>query len=486
MEHAANLTGLTFVVMTALIFGMIMAHFRQPAIVGYLIAGVVLGPTGLGIVESRGLVSVLAELGVLLLLFVVGMELSVRTLKYTWRIAVPAVAMQILGGVALMALVAWALDLPPATAILLGFVIALSSTAVAVKLLEEIGALRARVGRVTVAVLIAQDLAFLPMLLIVNTTGAEGFTFAAAMRIAVSVLLLVGLVWLLMLNQRQHLPFYRIITGHVDLGPLAGLFYCFGASAVIGLLGLSPAYGAFLAGLTIGNSAEREPMLEVVRPIQSVMLMVFFLSIGLLIDLNFIWQNLGTLLVLFLIVTLLKSAMNIGILHLLNESWPRAFLGGVVISQIGEFSFLLAASGLSVAAISPEESKLVVSVTVFSLALSPFWLITARRLQHIAARRLPTWRQVFNLTFAGERFVLRRGRSRTERVLQSAAERFGRRKSAGDGVAEAVPTPAAAAQQEATEVAKSGTKPAEEAAAAATAAGGGPPGVPGDTAKPGA
>ena len=429
MEHAADLTGLTVVVMTALIFGMVFAHFRQPALVGYLIAGVVLGPTGLGVVESRGLVSVLAELGVLLLLFVVGMELSVRTLKYTWRIAVPAVILQTAGGLALMALVAWAFDLPPGTAILLGFVIALSSTAVAVKLLEEIGALRTRVGRVTVAVLIAQDLAFLPMLLIVRTTGDEGFTIAAAARIAVSVLLLVGLVWVLMRNRRQHLPFYRIITGHVDLGPLAGLFYCFGASAVIGLLGLSPAYGAFLAGLTIGNSAEREPMLAVVRPIQSVMVMVFFLSIGLLIDLVYIWENLGLVLVLFAVVTLFKSAMNIGILRLLNETWPRAFLGGVVISQIGEFSFLLAATGLAIGAISPEESKLVVSVTVFSLALSPFWLITARRLQHIVARRLRTWRQVFNLTFAGERLVLRRGRSRTGRALQEIKGRFAKRRA---------------------------------------------------------
>lgn len=222
MEHAADLTGLALVVLTALACGMVMAHFRQPALVGYLIAGVVLGPTGLGVVESRGLVAILAELGVLLLLFVVGMELSVRTLKYTWRIAVPAVILQIMGGLALMVLVAWALDLSPATAVLLGFVIALSSTAVAVKLLEEIGALRSRTGRVTVAVLITQDLAFLPMILIIETTGAEGFTYAGALRIAVSVLLLIGLVWVLMLNRRQHLPFYKIIAGHVDLGPLAG------------------------------------------------------------------------------------------------------------------------------------------------------------------------------------------------------------------------------------------------------------------------
>ena len=103
-----------------------------------------------------------AELGVLLLLFVVGMELSVRTLRYTWRIALPAILLQTAGCLGAIFAVAWFLKISPSTAILLGFVITLSSTAVAIKMLEEIGALRARVARITIAVLIAQDLAFLP------------------------------------------------------------------------------------------------------------------------------------------------------------------------------------------------------------------------------------------------------------------------------------------------------------------------------------
>lgn len=408
MEHATNLTGLAYVVLTALGCGILMAHFRQPPLVGYLLAGVLLGPTGFGVVGSGGMIAGFAELGVLLLLFIVGMELSVRSLRYTWRIALPAVALQTAGSLAAVFSLAWLFDFPTATAILLGFVIALSSTAVAIKMLEDIGAHRTRVGRVTVAVLIAQDIAFLPMLLVVQNMGAAGFDLTAAVRIVISVLLLYVLVRILLRNRRMHLPFYRIVIGHVDLSPLAGLVYCFGAGALAGALGLSPAYGAFLAGLAIGNSAERVEMLEVVRPIQSIMLMVFFLSIGLLIDLGYIWNHLGTVLVLFLLVTLFKSALNIAVLRLLKEDWPRAFLSGVMMSQIGEFSFLLAATGLAVAAISPEESKLIISVTVLSLALSPFWLATARRLQHVLRRPLLSWAQVVNTTFVGERAFVRR------------------------------------------------------------------------------
>ena len=211
-----------------------------------------------------------------------------------------------------------------------------------------------------------------------------------------------GLIQILLSSGRRHLPFYKIITAHADLSPLAGLVYCFGAGAIVGAMGLSPAYGAFLAWLAIGNSAERRPMLEVVRPIQSIMLMLFFLSIELLIDLTYMWNNIWTVLVLFLIVTLFKSALNIVILRFLKESWARAFQAGIMMSQLGEFSFLLAAAGLAVAAISPEESKLIISVTVLSLALSPFWLATARRLQLAMERPLETWRQVFTATFVGE------------------------------------------------------------------------------------
>ena len=409
MEHVTDLSGLAYVVITALACGMVFAHFKQPPLVGYLFAGVLLGPTGFEVVKSEGLVTSFAEIGVLMLLFIIGMELSVRTLKYTWRLALPAVVMQTIASLLAMLIASFLLGISLSAAILLGFVVALSSTAVAVKLLEELGALRARVGRITVAVLIAQDLAFLPMLLIVENLGSDGFDLAAATQVLISGLLLFALVHLLLQQGRQHLPFYKIIIGHVDLSPLAGLVYCFGASAIMGAIGLSPAYGAFLAGLAIGNSAEREPLLAVVRPIQSVMLMIFFLSIGLLIDLNFVWENLGLVFLLFLIVTLFKSALNIIIFKLLGETWQRAFLSGVIISQLGEFSFLLAASAIAIAAITQEEAKLLISVTVLSLALSPFWLSTARRLRRIAERRLTTLKLVFDATFVGERLLAKRG-----------------------------------------------------------------------------
>ncbi len=402
MEGGSDLTAIAIVVLTALGCGMLMARFRQPALVGYLLAGVVLGPTGLALVGNHGEIATLAELGVLLLLFVVGMELDVRTLRPAWRMALAAVAMQTAASLVVMLAVSFLLDLPLALSILLGFVVALSSTAVSVKLMEDTGTLRKRVGRITVAVLIAQDLAFLPMMMIVAHMDGGGFGFGALFQIVLGVALLAILVRVLIVRRNLQLPFARIVVGRVDLSPLTGLVYCFGAGALLGLLGLSAAYGAFLAGLVIGNSAQRRQMLNAVRPIESILVMVFFLSIGLLVDLGFIWRNLGTVLLLLVVVTLFKSALNIAVLRAIGETWPRAFLGGVLMAQLGEFAFVLTATALAVGAIDADGGRLVVAVTVLSLALSPLWLAAARRLESVAARRIQTFAEVIDTAYGAD------------------------------------------------------------------------------------
>ena len=408
MDAHINLTGMAVVGLSALLCGMLMARLKQPALVGYIIAGVLLGPSAFGVVEDRDQIGELAELGVLLLLFLIGTELSVRIFMVTWRMALTAVALQVAGSLAAIFLCSIFLGFTAAESVLLGFVIALSSTAVAIKMLEEIGQLRTRTGRIAVAILIGQDLAFLPMLLIVENIGGGTLGFWAIVQIAASVCVLIVLVRTLN-KRRVDLPFARIVMGNVDLSPLTGLVYCFSFGAVFGLFGLSPAYGAFLAGLVIGRSSQREQMVQAVRPVQSVLVMVFFLSVGLLIDLKFIAENLGTVLVLLLIVTLFKTALNIGIMRLLGESWQRASLQGLTLSQLGEFSFLLAATGLSAGAIGEEQSRLVIAVTVLSLAASPLWLTSARRVHGLASRQIGTLRELVDAAYGDEVKVVQRG-----------------------------------------------------------------------------
>lgn len=357
---------------------------RQPALVGYLICGFVLGPSGIGLVESREPITFLADLGVLLLLFVVGMELSLRSFRAVLGIALGAAALQIFFAVGIMWLLAFVLGWPSGVAVLLGFVVALSSTAVVVKMLEQLNLLRTQVGQVTLAVLIAQDLAIVPMMLILNLIAGESGTIGGVISIVVSVLMLALLVWFLSRRETLRIPFANQLAESPELRPLFALALCFSAATLTGLFGLSAPYGAFLAGLVIGNSTIRRALLQDAIPIENILMMVFFVSIGLLIDLTFVWANIGQVLTILFVVTVVKTAVNVGILKMLGEVWPNAFLSGVLLAQIGEFSFLLGIVGRDVGLIDADGQQLIISVAAFTLLITPLWLTAAQRLQRIS------------------------------------------------------------------------------------------------------
>ena len=421
-EHA-QLTALAIVVVAALACGMTMQRLHQPAVLGYIVAGVILGPSGLGLVENRSFIQVLAELGVLLLLFLIAMEMSLRGIREVWKIAVFTTLTQILAALAVMWAIGSVLDWTTPHIILLGFVVAVSSTAVAIKMLEEIGELRSRVGQVTVGVLIAQDLAVVPMMLIVSSfRGGGDLEPIALAKIAGSIVFLAVLIIYLSRRRRLRLPFARLIGSNPDLMPLAGLGFCFGTAAITGLMGLSLAYGAFLAGLIVGNSTARRVMMRHTAPIQTVLLMIFFLSIGLLIDMRYIWENIWTVLVILVFLTVLKTALNIGVIKLLGESWPRAFLSGVLLAQIGEFSFVLAALGLSVGAVSYEAQRLIVAITVLSLMFGPLWLLSARRFHNILLLGVTSARETLRLAYGKEAAFLFRPITPSASLVDVAAK----------------------------------------------------------------
>ncbi|MEE9317136.1 MAG: cation:proton antiporter [Rhodospirillales bacterium] len=435
----SNLTGIAVVVLAALVCGMVLERLRQPALVGYILAGVLLGPSALAVVENREQIDVLAELGVLMLLFIVGMDLSLRSFRRIWGFALGVTAFQIGASVGVMLLLSKAFGWSTGLAVLLGFVVALSSTAVAIKILESIGELRSRSGRIAVSVLIAQDLAVVPMMLGINAAGGDGFDWTAVPKILLSVAFLVALILYLSRGRKVSLPFGAMVAGHQDLKPLAAVAFCVGWAALTGFLGLSAAYGAFIAGLIIGNSTERRPMLEATQPIQSILLMVFFLSIGLLIDLDYIWGNLGTVLLVFLMVSVFKTALNVGFLGLIGQPWHHAFVAGIVLAQIGEFSFLLSVVGLEAGVISVEDSRLIIAVTVLSLSLSPLWVVTGRRLRVLTEDGITSGAELLRLVYGPEtEFVaetLDKASSKTMRGLHAAAlwirSRRRRRQAAG-------------------------------------------------------
>ncbi len=386
MDHGDQLTDITIVVTAALACGLLLGRFRQPAIVGYILAGVVLGPSVMGFVEDREQINFLAELGVLLLLFSIGMELDVSNFRSVIRFSFIVTGLQIAIATTVILLCSWPLGWPWELSVLVGFGVALSSTAVTIKLLEDVGEIDSETGRRAIGILIAQDLAFIPMMLFVSAMGTEeDITFNSVMPVIGSILILLVLLWFLARRRGINFPVEALARGQADLIAVGVMALCFGAAAISGLFGISTAYGAFLAGLVLGASTDRATLLRVTLPLQGVLLMVFFLSIGLLIDVTFILENLEAIFLMLLLVTLGKTAMNVGILRLLKEPWPRAWLGGVALGQVGEFSFVLVALGLSTGAVDQEGYRLFIAVIALSLIISPVWLNSARRIQSLAS-----------------------------------------------------------------------------------------------------
>lgn len=421
MEVQAELTAIAVVILAALFAGLLCTRFGVPSVVGYIFAGVALGPSGFALVDDRGQIGLVAELGVLLLLFTIGMQLSLRGFRAIWLVAVGTAGLQILGFVGLMLILGRLFGFSFGVSILIGFVIALSSTVVAVRMLDDLNLLRTQVGQITVSILIAQDLAIIPMILIIKSLAGGSLEAFEFIRILFAAGALGLIIWYLSRRHRVSLPLSGLLARQVDLRPIYGVALCFTAAAISGFLGLSSAYGAFLAGLIVGNSTARNIMLRNIAPIQNLLVMAFFVSIGLLVDLGFLWDNVGTVAVIVALITVVKTLFNIGVIRLLGEPWPHAFIAGLLIAQIGEFSFLIGETGLDVGLITANERNLIIAVTVVTLLISPLWMATTRRVVRLAFRHLPTWQDIVaQLKVGGVREIVTAWRKAppSERVAQ--------------------------------------------------------------------
>ncbi len=395
MHAGMPLTQMAIIVVCALVCGLVFSRLRQPSILGYVLAGVVLGPKLLG--ETTPLYSTiqaLSELGVFMLLFLLGMDMNLRFFREKWLVTLGCVLSQIgisLGAIYVLSFFfSWSLGL----IVVLGCIISLSSTAVAIKMLESIGEMRTETGHLTIGILIAQDLAFVPMILLIQGLGEQAVMYSIiGAKVIGSIGVLVILIWSLSRSERLKIPYLEHISRNGELLPLLALTFCFGLAAVTGIIGLSASYGAFLAGLVLGNTAERHEIIEVTRPIQNILLMVFFLSIGLMIDIKFIVEHSIMLSFLLLVVLVGKTALNAAVLHFLKRPWSVSFISSLVLAQIGELAFVLSETAGSVGILTPHDKKIIISLIVLTLTFSPFWMTAAKKFQLADGIPYPSVRQ---------------------------------------------------------------------------------------------
>jgi CPA2 family monovalent cation:H+ antiporter-2 len=333
------------------------------------------------LIETSSSIETLADLGVLMLLFIIGMEMRLQSFRKALPLALTLTTLMILIIVSSVTFFTFLVHGEVLGGAVIGGMLSISSTAVAMKMMEDAGEKDTAAGRLTLAILVAQDLAVVPLLLITN--GLEGsptrWSIAViALKLALALALLGGFIAVLGKIKSFRFPGSEYLLKDFDVGTLGVLGICFAAAAASGVLGLSPALGAFLGGLAVGHSTLRRSALTMAQPVQSILLFVFFLSVGLLIDLHYLVAQAWVILAALVVVTGGKTFLNWLLLMLAGESFGTALEASLFLSPVGEFSFVIASAGLSVGVLTDAGHKLAIAVIAMSLLVSPVWFLCAR------------------------------------------------------------------------------------------------------------
>lgn len=373
MEELVFLKDLMLVFGVSTLVVYLFHRLRQPAIVGFLASGVLMGPHGLSLIADVHQVELLAEIGVVLLLFTIGLEFSISKLNQMRQLVLGGGSLQVLGTILLIGGGAWLLGLPPAQAVFFGFLLALSSTAIVLKILMDRGEIDSPQGRFAVGILIFQDLCVVPLMLLTPVlSGKEATSAVAILLVLGKVALTVTLIFSLSRLVVPRLLFEVVKMRSPEVFIISIILICLGTAWATSQIGLSLALGAFLAGMVIAESEYSHQVLTNILPLRDGFISLFFISVGMLMDvrtlLNHPLEVAGTLSAILIV----KTVVVVGSVLVLGYPLRVAVLVGCALAQVGEFSFVLSRVGWEWGLITPQLNQYFLSASVISLLLTPF------------------------------------------------------------------------------------------------------------------
>jgi len=358
---------------------LLFTRLKVPTVVGYLITGIVAGPHLLALVHEEHNIEILAEIGVILLLFTIGLEFSLKHLVRIRRIVFFGGLMQ----VSLTAVVFYALsslfELDWKGSLFMGFLIALSSSALVLKLLQERSELTSNYGRTVLGILIFQDLLLVPLLLFTNLLGNPSVNIGSEMGLLlIKTVVIIGLVYV---GNRWLLPkllHLIALAKNQELFTMSIFLICFAIALLTYRLGMSLAFGAFLAGLMISESEYSHNAFGNLIPFKDTFTSFFFVSIGMLLNLSFVQENILLVASAVLLVVVVKMLIASATGFVLGHTFRGIVLIGFALSQVGEFSFILAKVGFGYGILSEFNYQLFLAVTVITMAFTPFFMNISR------------------------------------------------------------------------------------------------------------
>lgn len=375
----------------AILIIFLFQRLRIPSVIGFIATGILLGPTTFGIVSQDTLIETLSELGVILLLFTIGLEFSVTDLRAMRRVVLFGGSLQIAGTILLVGTLAMMLlpiagvDVSFQTAIFLGIAFSVSSTAICSKLLKDRRELALPHGRTSMAILIFQDMAIVPLMIIVSLLipGASSDPVGILFRLGTLALLGLGIIG----GFRYLLPRFVGAVGRIsapEVLVLGALVLCFGSAYITSIAGMSMALGAFIAGVIIAGTDEGHRIGRVVEPMRDAFTSIFFISVGLLLDVH--PEHLLPVLGGATILLAVKALVVTVVLMILRLPIRTAVMSGIVLAQVGEFSFVLAETGQVNGLVTDDGFQAMLVAIIVTMTVTPLLISVAPRL---AERAIP-------------------------------------------------------------------------------------------------
>ncbi len=373
---------------TGIVFVMVFRRFGLGAVLGYLIGGAVVGPQGLGLVGGGETKLAFAELGIALLLFLVGLELNPTRL---WRLRRDIFGLGLLqvivSGLAIAGLVLLSSGFTWGAALALGLPLALSSTAQVLPSLKSSGRIDTPFGERAFSVLLFQDLAIVPLITIIAALSRAPADPGTPPGWVLGLYTVGAVAGLVLAGRFIIRPLLRLTgrLGERELFVVVGLFTVFAAAAIMHELHLSIALGAFVAGVMLADSPYRHEIEADIEPFRSVLLGLFFMAVGMVLDIQAVLANPVFVIGFALALVGLKTAIIFGLARLFGMETRPALGLGLLLSQGGEFGFVLFAQAQDALLIEPQAASLFGAIVTLSMATTPFLLMFARRLEHASA-----------------------------------------------------------------------------------------------------
>ena len=379
-------SGIAVLSFVVLLLILLLRRLKQPYFIAYIVSGILLGPRVLNIIHTPEVVSELGEIGIVLLMFSIGTNIDLHHLSQNFykpfAIALIQIALSFLCMFGIGSQIGWSIN----TIILLSFIISLSSSAIVFQYLTRTGEIKSQLGLITCGVLLMQDILVIPMILSLNFMSDSNASISDLIKVCTGGILLLLFLRAAIEKKFFQIPMRKEIIEDHDLQVFIGFCICFGIAWFSSWFGLSPAFGAFIAGIIIGQDKATKWLGKSIIPFRVFFMVFFFLTIGLQLDIAFFMKNAGTVIMIAATVLLLNSLINTVLFKFTNNNWRDSIYAGALLSQIGEFSFVLVTLAATLGLVGSYIYQVTLAVITVTMLLTTIWLTIIQRLIY----KLPT------------------------------------------------------------------------------------------------